>query len=56
MSAPTTVTGTLAAFSFPFQIGGETIQINVPAGVQVTFPMPAAQITFTADSNITADS
>ena len=50
------VTGTLGSFSFPFEIAGQTVKITVPAGVQVTFPMPTAQVVFSADSPTTADS
>lgn len=48
------VTITLSAFSFPFDIGGQTIQCKVPAGVTATFAMPA--IGFTSDSSVPADS
>jgi hypothetical protein len=67
--APITVTVTLGpltlpAFNLPVTdpFTGQVVTIKVPAGVKIpagttgTFPMPAASITFTADSPVTADS
>ena len=52
----------LPAFNIPWEVDGQTIQLAVPAGIQIpagvqgTFPMPSASINFTVDSSATVDS